>query len=359
MSSQLVLLTGVSGYTGSHVLVRLLKEGYRVRGVVRPRKADALKKAYAKYGDKVDIVIIEDLVKGDFTDALKGVSAVIHVATPVPGREELRDILEITREAALNVVRQAVAAGVKHVSFTGTVATLVDFTNPVIKAPLTDKDWNPLTEEAALGTGNGLLVYTVAKTQAEQALWKLAEGHPELNLTSITPTNFIGPFAEDFIITPGSVSELSTSVMVYNFLAGPEVTMSTLPIGHVDVRDVAAAMVAAIKVKGNHRLLLTGEWFDWADALKHIAATRPEVAPRLITATRSAQNRPILDSKKALDVLGITLTPWKKTIDDGFDALLRLERDWTERGVDLTALKNNEWVEFGKSGDTTRVEFTD
>ena len=63
--------------------------------VARSRKADALRKVYAKYGDKVDIVVIEDLVKGDFTDALKGVFAVIHVATPIPGREEPRDTLEV------------------------------------------------------------------------------------------------------------------------------------------------------------------------------------------------------------------------------------------------------------------------
>lgn len=63
--------------------------------VVRSRKADALRKAYAKYGDKVDIVVIEDLARGDFTEALKGVSAVIHTATAVPGREELKDILEV------------------------------------------------------------------------------------------------------------------------------------------------------------------------------------------------------------------------------------------------------------------------
>ena len=67
---------------------------FRIR-ITRSRKADALRKAYAKYGDKVDIAVVEDLIKGDFTDALKGVSAVIHVATPVPGREELKDILEV------------------------------------------------------------------------------------------------------------------------------------------------------------------------------------------------------------------------------------------------------------------------
>ena len=53
-----------------------------------------LTKAYAKHGDKVDIVVVEDLVKGDFTDALKGVSAVIHVAAPIPGREALKDVIE-------------------------------------------------------------------------------------------------------------------------------------------------------------------------------------------------------------------------------------------------------------------------
>lgn len=54
----------------------------------------------------------------------------------------------------------------------------------MIKAPLSDKDWNQLTEERALALGDATLVYTVAKTQAEQALWKFAEEHPELNLTT-------------------------------------------------------------------------------------------------------------------------------------------------------------------------------
>ena len=176
---------------------------------------------------------------------------------------------------------------------------------------------------------------------------------------SVNPTGFIGPYAEGFIPTPGNITELSTSLVVYNFLAGPEVELSTLPIGHIDVRDIAAAMVASIKVKGTHRLLLTGEWFDYADAVKHIAATRPELTPRLIKTTPTGQNRPIIDNKKAFEVLGITLTPWKKTIDDGLDSVLKLEKDWTEGGVDLTPLKNNQWIEVVKGGAHIRVEFID
>lgn len=83
-------------------------------------------------------------------------------------------------------MRQAVAAGVKHISFIGTVGTLYDLSTPVIKAPLSDKDWNPLTEEYVLSLGDATLVYTVGKTQGEQALWKFAEEHPELNLTGGT-----------------------------------------------------------------------------------------------------------------------------------------------------------------------------
>lgn len=147
--------------------------------------------------------------------------------------------------------------------------------------------------------------------------------------------------------------------MLYNFLAGPEKSLPTLAMGHVDVRDVAAAMVAGIKTIGNHRLILTGEWFDWADAIKHIAATRPELIPRLIRIRPTGQDRPIVDSKKALETLGITLTPWQKTVDDGLDALLKLEKDWTEKGVDLTGLKNNEWFTLAENMANTRVEFTD
>ena len=175
----------------------------------------------------------------------------------------------------------------------------------------------------------------------------------------VSPTSFIGPYAEDFTITPGNVSELSTSVMVYNLLAGPEVTFTTLPIGHIDVRDVAAALVAGIKVTGNHRLLLTGEWFDFTDAVNHIATTRPELTPRFVKTVSTSQNRSIIDNKKALEVLGITLIPWKKTIDDGLDAVLKVERDWTKKGVDLGPLKNNPWVSSGERGANTRVEFTD
>ena len=72
-----------------------------------------------------------------------------------------------TREGALNIVRQAVAVGVKYVSFVGTVGAVIDLTDPLVRAPLSDEDRNPSTNEFALSSGS---VYIVAKKQAEQAL---------------------------------------------------------------------------------------------------------------------------------------------------------------------------------------------
>ena len=56
--------------------------------------------------------------------------------------------------------------------------------------------------------------------------------------------------------------------------------------------------------------------------------------------------------------MGITLTPWRKTISDGLDDMLKLEKDWAERGVDPDVLKDNRFLALGAMGAYTRVEFT-
>ena len=64
--------------------------------LVRAGKFEAVKASYIKYGDRVDIAVIDDLITGDFTDVLKGVHAVIHVATPLPGRQDLQATIDVS-----------------------------------------------------------------------------------------------------------------------------------------------------------------------------------------------------------------------------------------------------------------------
>lgn len=46
-------------------------------------------------------------------------------------------------------------------------------------------DWNPLTREIALTPGTDpMWVYATTKTLAEREIWKFAEEHPEVDITT-------------------------------------------------------------------------------------------------------------------------------------------------------------------------------
>jgi nucleoside-diphosphate-sugar epimerase len=80
-----VLITGINGFVAVHTAVKYLENGWNVRGTVR--SADKGDKAlglpcFKQYKDKIDYVIVEDLIKGDFSEALKGVDAIAHCASP-------------------------------------------------------------------------------------------------------------------------------------------------------------------------------------------------------------------------------------------------------------------------------------
>ncbi|KAK7591627.1 hypothetical protein V3481_006270 [Fusarium oxysporum f. sp. vasinfectum] len=80
-----VLVTGANCYTGSHVVIELLKQGFKVRGTVRDL-------SYSKWllehpsvkphtdEGKVELVVANTSKPGDFDEAVKGVSAIIHLA---------------------------------------------------------------------------------------------------------------------------------------------------------------------------------------------------------------------------------------------------------------------------------------
>ena len=164
---------------------------------------------------------------------------------------------------------------------------------------------------------------------------------------TVCPTLFIGPFAPEQIIKPGETSALSTAISTYNFV-NPNVTLPTESVGYVDVRDIAAALVAATRVKGQHRLPFSGEFFDHVEAFPYIASVRPELKDRLANATSTGQTKPAIDATPALKVLGLPgLTPWKQSVLDAVDAVVRLEKEWIAAGVDVEEkLAKNQWLGF-------------
>lgn len=61
MENKSVLLTGVTGFLGSHTTIQLLERGYLVTGTLRKKeRSDSIKKIIGKHTDKVDhLTLIE------------------------------------------------------------------------------------------------------------------------------------------------------------------------------------------------------------------------------------------------------------------------------------------------------------
>jgi len=337
-SPPLVLVTGVSGFLGAKVIDKLLTEGYRVRGTVRSAKVANHQAIYASHGDRVDIVAADDLINGDFTSTLKGVTAVIHVASPLPGRLDAKATIDAAVQGTLNVIRQAQKVGIKHFSITSSVAAVAQLDKP--RSVVTEDDWNPSTREEALENGqNSRFVYWASKTLAERAVWEFSDQHPDINITTLNPPIFIGPYAPGFILEPGNIGSLSTNKVIYDALLLPNSIAATPWYGYVDVRDVAGGLVAGIKVQGKNRVLINGDWFDHAEAVKHIATARPELEDRLPILTASGQTKGVIDNTRAMKILGIPpVKPWKESVLDAVDTLIAVEKDWGEAGVDVDLL---------------------
>jgi nucleoside-diphosphate-sugar epimerase len=79
-----VLVTGANGYLAAWIVKKYLEAGYSVRGTVRSfSKSAFLTDKFSNYGDRFELVIVEDITKdGAFDEAVKGVDVIAHTASP-------------------------------------------------------------------------------------------------------------------------------------------------------------------------------------------------------------------------------------------------------------------------------------
>ena len=64
ITSGKVLVTGANGYIAVWLVQKLLQKGYSVRGTVRSAaRGKHLTNLFEKYGDKFELVIVDDITK--------------------------------------------------------------------------------------------------------------------------------------------------------------------------------------------------------------------------------------------------------------------------------------------------------
>ncbi|THU97690.1 NAD(P)-binding protein [Dendrothele bispora CBS 962.96] len=334
-----VLVTGISGFIASHVVLELLKKGYSVRGTVRASRMESIRATVCKKYPNLEVIPIEDVTKDDLSNALKGVDAVIHVPPMMPPTEENPDeTIKSIKEATLNVLRQANKVGVNKVVITSSWAATVNPVADVSKAftdiTFTGADWGIVDETATFKTGeaNPMVAYFASKVMEEKAAWDYAEKHPEIDLSTVIPTFVFGPFAPDF--PPRSKEYLGSNTHVFGLLSsGGDLPMQMPPM-FCDVRDVAKAHVAALLVdkKPGKRYLVNGGAFTWKEAVEHLTQAMPEIKPRLASTEKATPLPPTLckiEVGPAEKDLGIKeWVGWRKTVEDTIKSLVEEEKKW-------------------------------
>jgi nucleoside-diphosphate-sugar epimerase len=314
----MILVTGGTGFLGSHLLRRLVNVGEPVRALYRKQIPQQLQDIQQRIewiqGDILDVSVLED--------AMAGVDKVYHCAAVVsfhPSTHQL--MLKINGEGTANVVNLAIDAGVRKLVHVSSVAAIGRAKDGVIDE---DCEWQESKNNSR---------YAVSKYQGEIEAWRgVAEG---LDVAIVNPSIILGAgFWDD-----------GSGMLIKN--AWKEFPYYTQGInGFTDVKDVVEVMFRLMEsdIKGQRFIVSADNWryldlfIQMADQLgkkpPHIAVKpwlaeivwRIEALKSQLTGkkalltketARTAQMKVYYNNSKILHALpGFSFTPLQSTIEE-------------------------------------------
>ncbi len=335
--STTVLVTGASGFIGSHCVVQLLQAGYAVRGTLRDRaREDPLRVALANHTDidgRLEFALA-DLVRDEgWDEAVRGCEFVLHVASPFPAEAPKHEdeLIGPARDGTLRVLRAAAKSGARRVVVTSSLAAILAGHFDEHKT-FDENDWSDLEREKR--------AYPRSKTLAEMAAWDFVNDNDGMELTVINPGGVLGPSIDG--------KAFSASGELVRLLMAREVPGTIqYKVQLVDVRDVATAHVKAmvsVAAAGRRYIAVSdGRWVrDIAQVLKNEFTDRGYRIP-----TRQIPNLMV----RLLAIFNSTI---KLVVDDlGWDYAVSTERieselNWKARDPDETIIQTAEsMIEHG------------
>ena len=255
MNNKEVLLTGVSGFLGSHTAIELLNRGYKVTGTLRDlKRADSLRSIISKHTDNIHNLSFfqaELLDKEVWKEASMNKDYVIHAASPFPRElpKDENDLIIPAKEGTLNVLTAAKANNVKRVILVSSISTVVyGKTKAEMDQVFTEENWTDITNKTDTKP------YIRSKTIAEKAAWDFMEREGAgMEMVSILPGAMLGPVLEEDFGTSANI--------VIKILDGKMPAMPKIAFEIVDVRSVAQLLVDAIEKKhaaGNRFMASSG-----------------------------------------------------------------------------------------------------
>ncbi len=229
-----ILVTGANGFIAAHAVEQLLAKGRSVIGTVRDPN-DPIRNAHlaALPGAGHLHLVQADLRDPDPFSAHVDVDQILHLASPyvVNVKDPQHDLFDPAVNGTLALLQAAARSPrVRRVVLTSSVAAITD--EPGTRV-LTEADWN---DKSSL-TRNP---YYYSKTLAERAAWDfMTREKPGFDLVVINPFMVVGPAHTKAINT--------STQMLADIMNGTYPVIMDFNWGFADVRDVAAAHIAALE----------------------------------------------------------------------------------------------------------------
>ncbi|MEM7487210.1 MAG: NAD-dependent epimerase/dehydratase family protein [Bacteroidota bacterium] len=265
-----VVVTGITGFLGSHIAIQLLEKKYKVLGTLRDiSRAGKIKDAIGKHTtNTTNLVFIEaDLMDGleKWLEVTKEQDYVINVASPFPSimpRNDM-DLIGPAKTGILTILEAATVNGVKKVVHTSSMGAAVYGKRK--NGTFYETDW---TDESNI---KDTTAYYRSKTIAERAAWQFIEQTQNApQFTTILPGVVLGPvLEEDF----GNSTNL-----VKKFLDGSVPAIPKVGYEIVDVRSVADMHLKALESEeaNGERFLATSGYVTLKEVAEHLKMAFPD-----------------------------------------------------------------------------------
>ncbi|PAZ15571.1 cinnamyl alcohol dehydrogenase [Streptomyces sp. SA15] len=339
-----VVVTGGSGFVGSHLVRRLLERDYEVRTTVRsvanPAKVRPLRRMQEEFPGRLALFEADLLREGSFDEALSGCRVVFHVASPFFMPEKIKDGRRDMVDPALLGTRNVLASvdrtpTLERVVFTSTVGAIFgDY------ADVLDMDDQVLSERYFNTTSTvENNPYHYAKTLAERAAWDAEAAQDRWRMVSVNPGLILGPSLAP-ASESGSLFLLEELFKGYFFYGAPDFSFTT-----ADVREVADAHIAAAEnPEAKGRYIVAARTMTSFHEMSRVIRTR---YPRDLRLPRTAlPHWPVrilgpafgltqdyirkhlgirfrVDNSRSVHELGIAYRPIEQTVLDHYEAWRR------------------------------------
>ena len=262
----MILITGATGLTGSHLALELTRRGSKVRAMKRKDSSMAMiRKVFDLYAENPeDQFSMIEWVEGDLLDifsledAMEGVEEVYHCAALVSFLpEDKKKLMRMNTEGTANLVNAAIEKKIRKLCHVSSIAALG---RPEQQSDLID-------ENLVWKTSKHNSMYAISKYGAEREVWRgTAEG---LDVVIVNPSIILG------LAGPGMGSSRLFNT-VYNGLRYYPPGQN----GFVDVRDVARAMIALMESDiQNERFILNAVNLEYRKLFSLMAEEFGKPAP--------------------------------------------------------------------------------